>query len=311
LNPELLKPDISVYTQGSDRSRRTDFSLMESHVEVKFDESDDPFHDDSVHSFEHDTEASKDTKGQITSYAVAQLATQFRTHIFTILICGGYARILRWDRSGAVVTAAFDYCDRYLGEFFWRYDRTSPGDRGIDLSVSKPSEAEATLARQYLKCSLQASLVKLAVLNDNDGDMSYYIGSKPSFKGNASPTGRATRTFIVFDLQAQRVIFLKDTWRIDLPDVVKEGEIYNILHEAKVSFIAPLLCGGDIIEHRTRTQDFWSKPWARPHQHYRVVLGVVGRDLTSFDSSWEMVSAIRDALQGTLINNINHNYDLN
>jgi hypothetical protein len=90
LNPELLKPDISVYTQGSDRSRCTDFSLMESHVEVKFDESDDPFHDDSVHSFEHDTEASKDTKGQITSYAVAQLATQFRTHIFTILICGGF-----------------------------------------------------------------------------------------------------------------------------------------------------------------------------------------------------------------------------
>jgi len=315
--PELLKPDISIYTRGCDRSRPTDFSLMESHIEVKFDENDDPFDDESVHSFEHDREASKDTKGQITSYAVAQLAGQFRTHIFTILVCGGYARILRWDRSGAVVTAAFDYCNRYLGEFFWRYDRTPPDDRGMELSISKPSDTEVTLARQYLRCSLQALLLKFAVYNDMDGKTSYYIGSKPSFKGNASPTGRATRTFIVFDQQTRRVVFLKDTWRIDLPDVVKEGEIYKILHEAKVPFIAPFLCGGDIFQHRTRTQDFSSERWARPiknslrpHQHYRLVLGVVGRDFTSFDSSWEMVGAIRDALQGTLMNNVGGNHDV-
>jgi hypothetical protein len=100
------------------------------------------FRDDSPGSFEHETEASKDAMGEITSYAVAQLATQFRTHIFTILVCGGYPRLLRWDRSGAVVTAAFDYCSRFLGEFFWRYDRTSSGDRGVDLSVSIPCEAE-------------------------------------------------------------------------------------------------------------------------------------------------------------------------
>jgi hypothetical protein len=98
---------------------------------------------------------------------------------------------------------------------------------------------------------------------------------------------------------------LKDTWRIDLPDVVKEGEIYDILHDAKVSFIEPFVCGGDVDEHQTHTQDFVSKPWAknimkslRPHQHYRMVLGVVGRDLTSFESSWEIVGTIRDALQG-------------
>ena len=181
----------------------------------------------------------------------------------------------------------------------------------MDLSISKPSEAEGKLARQYLKCSLQASLLKFAVYNDKDGKISYYIGSKPSCKSNAFPTGRATRTSIVFDPQTKRVIFLKDTWRIDLPDVVKEGDIYNVLHEAKVPFIAPFLCGGDIIDHRTRTQDFLSEPWTppiqkslRPHQRYRLVLGVVGRDLTSFDSSWEMVGAIRDALQGPLMNNM-------
>jgi hypothetical protein len=283
---------------------------METHIEVKFDENDDAFRDDIAESFEHDTEASKDTKGQITSYAVAQLATQFRVHIFTILVCGGYARLLRWDRSGAVVTSAFDYCDRYLGEFFWRYDQASAKDRGMDLSVSNPSQAETELARQSLKCGVEHLLVKFAVHNDNNGEISYYIGGKPTFKANASPTGRATCTFLVYDLENKRVVFLKDTWRIDLANVVKEGEIYQSLHKANVSHIAPFVCGGDIPHHRTCTQDFTSKHWARlierslrPHQHYRVVLGVVGRDLTSFDSTWEMVNAIRDAVQGSSMNN--------
>jgi hypothetical protein len=278
---------------------------METHIEVKFDENDDAFRDDIAESFEHDAEASKDTKGQITSYAVAQLATQFRVHIFTILVCGGYARLLRWDRSGAVVTSAFDYCDRYLGEFFWRYDQASPTARGMDLSVSVPSETEAELARQSLKCAVEQSLAKFAVHHDEDGKISYYIGGRPTFKANASPTGRATRTFLVYDLENKRVVFLKDTWRIDMANVVKEGEIYESLHNAHVSHIAPLLCAGDVPLHRTRTQDLSTKPWTgpierslRPHHHYRLVLGVVGRDLTSFDSTWEMVNSIRDAVQG-------------
>ena len=57
--------------------------------------------------------------------------------------------------------------------------------------------------------------------------------------------------------------------------------------------------------HRTLTQDFVSNSGAqrtqrtlRPHQHYRMVLGVVARDLMSFRSSWELVNAMGDALQG-------------
>jgi hypothetical protein len=310
LNPDLLKPDISIYALNSGRNEPTDFSLMECHIEVKIDEGDDPFRDKNLEPFECDTEAAKDTKGQIASYAAAQLAAQFRVHIFTILICGGYARILRWDRSGTVVTAAFPYhSERHLADFFWRYDLASPEERGVDISVSMPSQTEDKLARQHLKCGLKDSLIKFAVHSDEDGETYHFIGSKPTFKGTASPTGRATRTFVVYDLKDKRVVFLKDTWRIDLPGVVKEGEIYDSLHSAKVSHVAPFICGGDIPHHRTRTQDFVAEPWARrvgkrllrPHQHYRLVLGVVGRDLTSFESTWEMVHAIRDAMEGTLV----------
>jgi hypothetical protein len=45
LNSVLLKPDISVYPTNSGRDRRTDFSFMETHIEVKVADGDDAFVD--------------------------------------------------------------------------------------------------------------------------------------------------------------------------------------------------------------------------------------------------------------------------
>lgn len=50
------------------------------------------------------SKASADTIGQITSYAAAQLGSQFRTCIYSILIIKDYARLIQWDRMGAIVT---------------------------------------------------------------------------------------------------------------------------------------------------------------------------------------------------------------
>jgi hypothetical protein len=139
-----------------------------------------------------------------------------------------------------------------------------------------------------------------------DGEISYSIGGKPTFKTNASPTGWATHTFLVYDLENKRIVFLKDTCRIDMANVVKEGEIYESLHN--VSHIVPFLRSGDIPLHQTHMQDFFSKPWARPIKrplwphHYRVVLGVVSHDIMSFDSMWEMVHTMRNAVQGSSMN---------
>jgi hypothetical protein len=308
INPELLKPDISIYNSKTSRERETDFSLIEAHIEVKFDTDDDAFCDDNAVSVERTSQRGQDTKGQIASYAVAQLATQFRKYIFSILVVGDHARILRWDRSGAIVTKAFKYSGRHLADFFWRYDRALPADRGVDESVSEPSSDEIELARRHLRLSIQDRLVKFAVHSDVDNTISYYVGSRPTFKGNSSPTGRATRTFIVLELQTLNVVFFKDTWRIDLPGVQREGMLYARLHKSNVLHIPPFLRGGDVPGQSTRTQEFVDAEWARPllkplrpHQHYRLVLGVVARDLTSFESSYELVVAMKDAIQGTTI----------
>ena len=104
----------------------------------------------------------------------------------------------------------------------------------MDCSISKPSEKEAILARKLLKLEACVHLVKFKVYDKIDNTVSYYIGSKPTFNSNASPTGRATQTFVVADPDTERVVFLKDTWRIDLPDMMKEGAIYRTLHKANV-----------------------------------------------------------------------------
>ncbi|KAG2062211.1 hypothetical protein BDR06DRAFT_858889, partial [Suillus hirtellus] len=65
---------------------------------------------------------SMNTLGQITSYAAAQLSTQFCTHAFSLLIVCDHAHIIRWDREGAIVTSAIDYNNEpYLAGFFHRY----------------------------------------------------------------------------------------------------------------------------------------------------------------------------------------------
>ncbi|KAI9430736.1 hypothetical protein H4582DRAFT_1823498, partial [Lactarius indigo] len=49
------------------------------------------------------------TAGQITVYAALQLDCQFRMHVFSILVVNDYIRLIRWDRSGAIITAPIYY----------------------------------------------------------------------------------------------------------------------------------------------------------------------------------------------------------
>ncbi|KIM74741.1 hypothetical protein PILCRDRAFT_25867, partial [Piloderma croceum F 1598] len=110
-----IKPNICVYTTTSECRGRTDVARSELLIEFKWHSSDDPF-------FDPHTPTCADTIGQITSYAAAQLGSQFRTHIYSILVIKDYARVIRWDRTGAIVTEPIYYnVDPTLAEFFRRY----------------------------------------------------------------------------------------------------------------------------------------------------------------------------------------------
>ncbi|KAA1475533.1 hypothetical protein DENSPDRAFT_805921 [Dentipellis sp. KUC8613] len=139
---EGLSPDIMTYrrTRCPKNGRLTDFCLAERADEFKFKTDKDPFDDKPNKSdfpFESCTLAGKNTRGQITAYAAAMLELQFRTFVFSIFIMGDFARLIRWDRSGAIVTRAFNYQDdpEPLAQFIWRYNFLSRAQRGFDESV--------------------------------------------------------------------------------------------------------------------------------------------------------------------------------
>ena len=315
-----IKPDVSVYCADSHPSVKTDSSSVELFIEFKWDAGDDPFCDtydrgcsrcdaSNAKSFLHETKSSKDTLGQITSYAAAHLGAQFRTHIYSVFIVKDTARILRWDRSGTIVTEGFKYNESpYLAEFFRRFSTASPEMRGKDQTVSDPTPSEALLARQCLGLDNQVPLVKLQI-PDAKGSPLYFITSAPRATPY-TPPGRATRAGPAYDVLRRTKVFLKDSWRVDLPDIKPEGVTYATLERHKVRNIPHCLASGDISTtdyHATKTHNFAQAPWAChshtpfvPHRHYRLVLDIIGRSLTTFKSSYEMVTAVRDSLIGEL-----------
>jgi len=100
-----------------------DSSLAEIFIEFKWNTDDDPFHGDDNHtSLLRCIRKADDNLGQITSYIAAQLGAQFRMHAYFVFIMRGTARILCWDRSGAIVMEAFEYNRLpHLVEFFHWY----------------------------------------------------------------------------------------------------------------------------------------------------------------------------------------------
>jgi hypothetical protein len=306
MNEPEVKPDVSLYLSGCrrDPSIVTDISLIDVHMEFKLDPNDDPFRDHGT--FENDSRRSADTRGQITSYTTKQLASQFRTHAFSVIICNDRARLIYWDRSGAVVTQSFSYGEEpWLASFFWRYAHSSQAVRGVDESVTEPTDADAAdvrRARVALELDDDMPLFKFAIYSE-EGDVSYCLGSKPWFKGNNSPTGRATRVFIVYDPVLGRCVLMKDTWRVSLEGMQTEGAVYRRLHAANVSHIPRFLRGGDVTSLfcRTRSHKFARRFGLRlrPHSHYRFILDDIGRDLTSFTTTKELVETMTCALQGT------------
>jgi hypothetical protein len=64
-------------------------------------------------------------------------------------------------------------------------------------------------------------------------------------------------------LQNEKLFFLKDSWRINLPDIHKEGEVYKIMNKANIANVLQCLVSGDISTdyHATKTNLYAGKPW--------------------------------------------------
>ncbi|KAH9018447.1 hypothetical protein EDB84DRAFT_1231509, partial [Lactarius hengduanensis] len=211
---------------------------------------------------------------------------QYRTHVFSVLIVKDYARLIRWDRSGAIVTAPIYYRrDPELLDFFTRYDQAERPARGHDGSVrsATPAEVQKAVHADDDFCTSQGLLV-VTVPHQVGSSCGEYI-IKPPVARFYTPPGRATRTSIAYDIHKSRIVFFKDSWRVACDGIMREGELYKILNDAKIPNIPYCSASGDVGEdtyHFTRTHagQFVDAPWAlispthvfTPHRHHRLIL---------------------------------------
>jgi hypothetical protein len=314
-----LATDVSAYktTDLPLKPNQTDFSRMETFVEFKLEAAADPFIDPEDplipnNDFERDTEAARLLRGQLSSYVAALSGSQFRVHVFTILICGRLARLMRWDRNGAIVTRAFDYTKvNYLGLFLQSYNQ-EVDHRGHDPSIAIPSANKVNKVADFDQTKLvnhnerhREFRVMLIPDRDDASQESEFLISYPPKYTSRSPFGRATRPMIAYDLAQSRFVFVKDYWRPVGSD--KEGDIYKILVEKKVPHIAPFGKGNDVRDNFTVTDELRDEIWACPTsemvalRNYRMSLEEVGRRLHEFKSSREFVGAVADAMEGGIL----------
>ncbi|KAK0196358.1 hypothetical protein F5146DRAFT_1217467 [Armillaria mellea] len=282
--------------------------------------------------FENDSIKGRETRGQISCYAGVTMMLQHRSHLFTILICGPFARFIRWDRSGAIVSKRFDYTAQrtLIFKFYLRFAQLSPSQRGKDPTVSPLLNLhEDAIARTKFNqfdtdmwhgdagpkpqrdiAIEDQKLLRIDMTFDNEPRR--FVVCAPKFDDGAfSPFGRSTRRSLSIDLDSPDLddpkkpygglLFMKDYWREDSPRTVKESDVYHLLAEHKVPHVAEMETGGDVPNMVTITQQHAR---ALPNQRrlptlraHRIFLKTIGRDLTTFCSVKSLVTCIADAMK--------------
>ena len=309
--------------------RGTDSSAVELLIEFKRRHEDNPFvmgipqprvsssdnttRPPSSNPFMKSSCDGRTTCGQITAYATSHMSAQYRTHVFFVLICGEYARLIRWDRSGAIVTHPIYYNDAPdLVDFFIRFNHSPADVRGQDTTVrvANPEDTKDAIKAVNELEELEKSRVSLLVAsipNPATGESSDYVIAPPS-ASPWIPVGRWTRTCIGYDIQRKRSIFMKDSWRLLIEGVPKEGDVYSRFKANSVPNVPHCSNSGDIGDdayHLTRTDHFVHQDWnpryaydLTPHRHYCLILDDIGQPLDSFKCSRDMVRAVCAALIG-------------
>ena len=264
-DPEAsLKPDITFFSKNDAADLRgaspvTSFLHMELFVELKRDALYDPFRDPPGGTIERSSINGSDTRGQCLLYAANQLGYQHRLFAFSLVICGQNARFIRWDREGAVVSAAIDCSQRKnpMVEFLQRFNQLTAEQRGWDPTAvpATPEEVEmfesavAKVEIESLRLTVGDRQIyprfRLEVRGTDHGVSRYIVGRALDY--NLGVTGRCTRGFLALDLSTKDCVFLKDMWRPDVPGVKAEHVWYETLAEAKVPHLVRFKHASDVV----------------------------------------------------------------
>lgn len=276
-----------------------------------------------------------DAKGQISEYAGAIRLFQHRHFTYSVVTWREHARLIRWDQAGALVSTSFNYKEdpSKLIRFFYLVGQMTDTQLGLDPTVVPAESTEDTLWEEYAKLeqdkyirsSIAAAtagnwpLEKVTVNGENleaaakrwkdKGNTASVPEIAPRdllvgrpYVGHHTPTGRGTKGYVAFDLEDKKFVFLKDCWRVVHKKVEPEMSIYAHLRKSEVPNIPTVLYGGDVYSlssnarQETRTQT--ELDGFCGYIHTRLVMKEIGRPLSEYQNSHELVVATRDALKG-------------
>ncbi|KAJ8519091.1 hypothetical protein ONZ45_g3920 [Pleurotus djamor] len=287
-----------VETAKFDPTNRNNKSLIDMELELKFKRA-DAFNDilgkhtnvniDHAHQFE--TTTGELTRGQLAMYASEICSRQHRTHLYMLYFFHPFVRILRWDRSGVIVTERLKYTEdcTSLITFLWRYTQLNDVERGHDPTVSLATDEEAKLARKLLKDwapSKPRDVLKIQV-PDPDADVK---------AGDA-----AIRNFLVWGGNRRPPLPLRP-WNARIRSD-RKAETLKTLNKAKIKHVPTLVCGGDFSDYKTLTDRVAKRDWGCRGDKLisrvvtRLVIAELGRSLSQFSQSKAMIYAVYHAFQ--------------
>ena len=276
-------------------------------------------------------------RDQITKCAAKIMARQHRTCLFSIFIHRFTARLLRWDRVGVVISEPIHYKEdpTPLITFLYRLGQMPPEDRGIDPTVTAPTQEEKDQLDNFEPdndsykqhrdntmpkgCPI-GTISKVVVADTTQPTATRRLLISKAQNARESVTGRGTKGFVAYDLEGDRLVWLKDCWRVDSSGsdvpVHPEHETYARLREHGVKYVATAICGGDVESlpqpntslsqgplplQDNRVQTTVNQRWVtgfRPKIHYRLVVEEIGRKLETYKSSFHLCCFILYALEG-------------
>ncbi|RDX49302.1 hypothetical protein OH76DRAFT_1382400 [Lentinus brumalis] len=320
--------DLSLYPTACAPQDRDDGANW-SEIEVLFEckphsVTDDPF-DEEAEKFEPIAEHRKEILGQIMSYAALIFTKQHRAHLFTVVLFGKMARIIRWDHSGVVVTKKFNYFSEpvKLGRFLWRLCHLSAIQRGHDPTVARvrSKTLDDDLMERRAKKAIRLSgheigkharlLFAQSIANKSDRckitvDGRYFLVGRPHF-ASSELAGRGTRCYVAIDCDHPNgpFVYLKDAWRVAHDGIEREGDVLAFLNDetlpgGRVDGVPTLVCHGDVGDQQTVSQDVWkalhpdqhSECPLKTHRHYRIVVEEVCLPMSCFKDAAELVYLI-------------------
>ena len=254
--------------------------------------------------------------------------------VFVLGVYGHNARIYRFDRSGVIVSKAFSYTSspHLLGDFLWRLvhpEKSSSGIIGSDTTITRPTKEEAErmlgVVQQY-HLGLEINVAEFLQ------DSRWIVASwSPLSEGHNSSLARGrTRCFafghalsqstnlfsratvvwrVVVEEYEERLFALKDSWRelCRKPEVFFYERILKYKGESAwvglASFMGSLDLGeeqGKELGHRTCSATLRVGEHSDRHDrsHMRTLTYPVGRKLSTFTRTKQLVVALRAAIEG-------------